>query len=342
MRIKPHLLNLMNFLYNSIGDNMTVRKFNYTKFAIFIVIVIGIIFGIVYGIVKAVSHIKYTKSYEYKLLNIGYNEDEVQTLIGKFDDERLNDILKRKADSNIIPFVKEKYFIYENLDNYLEYKKKNRDYSNTEVVSIINTEANIDWIDNSKQTDTSKEELMLVNRLYGLSSDYKPADIVSIPTKYAYNNMKLSNSILEPLYNLIDDAASEGYTFVVSMGYRTYKEQKTLYNSYAKSYGKSEADEFVARPGHSEYETGLSFDLEPYKYVKKVKDVKTSAEYKWLRENAYRYGFIFRFDKEKESLTKFSADTWRLRYVGVDAATLIYNENICFEEYYAYFVNRGE
>ena len=150
-------------------------------------------------------------------------------------------------------------------------------------------------MDNEKQTDTSKDELMLVNRIYGLSSDYKPEDIVNIPTKYAYSNMKLRSSILEPLENLIDDTASEGYTFVVSMGYRTYKEQKSLYNSYAKSYGKSEADSFVARPGHSEYETGLSFDLEPYKYVKKVKDVKTSAEYQWLRDNAYRYGFIFRY-----------------------------------------------
>lgn len=321
---------------------MTVRKFNYTKFAIFIVIVIGVLFGIIYGITKTISHVKYTKSYEYKLLNIGYNEEEVKVLTGKLDNEKLEDILKRKVDSNIIPFLKEKFFIYENLDNYLEYQKKNRDYSKTDVVAIINTEANIEWMENEKQTDTSKDELMLVNRIYGLSSDYKPEDIVNVPTKYAYSNMKLRSSILEPLENLIDDAASEGYTFVVSMGYRTYKEQKSLYNSYAKSYGKSEADSFVARPGHSEYETGLSFDLEPYKYVKKVKDVKTSAEYQWLRDNAYRYGFIFRFEKEKENLTKFSADTWRLRYVGVDAASLIYNENICFEEYYAYFVNRGE
>ena len=321
---------------------MTVRKFNYTKFTIFIVIVIGIIFGIVYGITKLVSNIKYTKSYEYRLLNIGYSEEEVNTLINKLDENKLNDILNREVDSKIIPFLTEKYFIYENLDKYLDYKKSNRDYTNTEVVSIINTEANVDWFDNEKQTDTSKNELMLVNRLYGLSSNYKPDDIVDVPIKYAYSNMKLKRGILENIENLIDDAANEGYTFVVSMGYRTYKEQKSLYNSYAKSYGKSEADEFVARPGHSEYETGLSFDLEPYKYVKKVKNVKTSAEYTWLRENAHRYGFIFRFDKEKEYLTKFSEDTWRLRYVGVDAATLMYSENICFEEYYAYFVNRGE
>ena len=321
---------------------MTVRKFNYTKFAIFIIIVVAITSGIIYGITKAVSHIKYTKSYEYKLLNKGYNAEETKKLINKLDDTKLNEILNRDVDSNIVLFISEKFFIYEKLDEYLNYKKSNKDYSNSEVVAIINTEANVDWFDNEKQTDTSKEELMLVNRLYGLPSDYVPSDIVTVPIKYAYNNIKLKSSILEKIENLVDDAANEGYTFVVSMGYRSYKEQKSIYNSYAKSYGKSEADQFVARPGHSEYETGLSFDLEPYKYVKKVTNTKDSEEYKWLRENAYKYGFIFRFDEEKEYLTKFSEDLWRLRYVGVDASTLMYNENICFEEYYSYFVNRGE
>ena len=183
---------------------------------------------------------------------------------------------------------------------------------------------------------------MLVNRIYGLSSDYVPEDIVKVPIAYAYSNIKLKSSILENIESLVSDAKAEGYTFVVSMGYRTYKEQKNLYNSYAKSYGKSEADLYVARAGHSEYETGLSFDLEPYKYVKKVKNIKSSEEYKWLRENAYKYGFIFRFDSDKQYITKFSEDPWRLRYVGVDASTIIYSENISFEEYYAYFVNRGE
>ncbi len=321
---------------------MTVRKFNYTKFVIFIIVVISIIVGIVVGITKVVSHVKYTKSYEYRLLTLGYDEEETNTLIHKLSESRLEELLKRKVDSNIVSFVTEKYFIYENLDKYLEYKKNNRDYTNTEVVAIINTEANVEWLDNMKLTDTSKGDLMLVNRIYGLASDYQPEDIVTVPTKFAYSNVKLKNSILENIENLVDDAANEGYTFVVSMGYRTYKEQKNLYNSYAKSYGKSEADEYVARPGHSEYETGLSFDLEPYKYKKKVKNIKDSDEYKWLRENAYKYGFIFRFEADKKNLTKFSEDPWRLRYVGIDASTMIYNENICFEEYYAYFVNRGE
>ena len=321
---------------------MIVRKFNYTKFIIFIVIVIGIISGIVYGISKLVSNYKYKQTYEYKLLSIGYDSDEVKTLLHKFNDDKLEDILKRKADSNIASFANEKFFIYENLDKYLDYKKSNKETANTKIVSIINTEANIDWMDNERETDTSKEELMLVNRMYGLDSKYTPEDIITIPIKYAYSGIKIKNSILDSIISLIDAAKEEGYTFVVSYGYRTYKEQKKLYDSYANSYGKASADEYVARPGHSEYETGLSFDLEPYKDMSKVKNIKELEEYSWLRDNAHKYGFIFRFESDKEYLTGFSEDPWRLRYVGVDAAEMMYNEKICFEEYYAYFVNRGE
>lgn len=321
---------------------MIVRKFNYTKFIIFIVIVIGIISGIVYGISKLVSNYKYKQTYEYKLLSIGYDSDEVKTLLHKFNDDKLEDILKRKADSNIASFANEKFFIYENLDKYLDYKKSNKETDNTKIVSIINTEANIDWMDNERETDTSKEELMLVNRMYGLDSKYTPEDIITIPIKYAYSGIKIKNSILDSIISLIDAAKEEGYTFVVSYGYRTYKEQKKLYDSYANSYGKASADEYVARPGHSEYETGLSFDLEPYKDMSKVKNIKELEEYSWLRDNAHKYGFIFRFESDKEYLTGFSEDPWRLRYVGVDAAEMMYNEKICFEEYYAYFVNRGE
>jgi D-alanyl-D-alanine carboxypeptidase len=321
---------------------MTVRKFNYTKFIIFILIVAAILFGIIYGIVKLVSHINYTKTYEYKLLNIGYDNEEIEILTKKLNDDKLNELLKSEYNGNIVSFVKEKFFIYENLDKYLEYEKQNKDYDNSKIIAIINTEANVDWFEIERETDTSKGELMLVNRLYGLNSEYTPEDIVTIPSKYAYDNIKISNSILENIQEMAEDAKAEGYTFVVSSGFRTYKEQKSLYNSYASSYGKNEADKYVARAGHSEYETGLSFDFEPYKYTSKVSDIKTSAEYLWLRENAHKYGFIFRFESDKEYITGFSEDPWRLRYVGVDAADMIYNEKICFEEYYAYFVNRGE
>ena len=311
---------------------MVVKKFNYFRFIAFILTLIILIVGIVF----LIKHINYTKTYEYKLLKVGYNENEITKIQDKLDNKYIDKLLTIKYDANIAKFIDEKYFIKDNLDKYLEYKKENEDEDYTKIVSIINTEANIDWLDSEKQTDTSKNELMLVNRIYGLPSDYEPEDIINVPSQYAYSGKKISESIMDKIIELINAGKTNGYTFVISDGYRSYKEQENIYNNYVSSYGKSEADEIVARPGHSEYQTGLSFDLMPYNKV--YETPKLSEEYLWLKDNAYKYGFIFRYESDKEDITKFNASTWRLRYVGVEASTIIYNENITFEEYYAYFV----
>jgi len=313
---------------------MTVKKFNYFRFGVFIIILIVLIVGII----KIINKINYTKTYEYKLLKVGYNTDEIKIINEKLDNKIKDKIVNQKYNEYLALFLKEKYFIYNNLDKYIEYYKENEEeYS--KVIAIINTEANIDWFDNEKETDLSKGDLILVNRLYGLKKDYIAKDIVDIPTKYAYDGKKINKNVLDHIIDMFESAKIEGYTFVVSDGFRTYKEQEDIYNNYADSFSKSEADEYVARPGHSEYETGLSFNIEIYN--KYYDNPKLSQEYIWLKENAHKYGFIFRFPENKEDLTKFPTDYYRLRYVGVDAATTIYYDEISFEEYYAYYI-RGE
>ena len=313
---------------------MVVRKFNYYRFFVFIVILVSLIVGSIVFIKRN----NYKKTYDYKLSLVGYSDEEIKILKEKLDDNKLDELLNREYNSNIVVFLSEKYFIYKNLDKYLDYKKLHKNENNDIIISLINTEANIDWLDNMKETDVSKEHLMLVNRIYGLPNDYKVDDIVKVPVKYAYNGIKISESILDKIENMIDAAKEEGYTLVLSDGYRSNSEQTKLYNKYKDAYGISEADKVVARPGHSEYETGISFNIVPYNKV--YDNPKESDEYKWLKDNAYKYGFIFRLPDDKVKLTGFEASTWRLRYVGEEAATIINDENLCFEEYYAYYVDK--
>ena len=317
--------------YNYYGDKMVVRKLNYFRLISFIVVLCLIVFGIV----KLVSFINYRGTSEYKLLKVGYSQKEVDVLTKELTKDEINKLLTMKKNSDIVSLSKEKYFIFKNIDKYLEYKKENDSIDNSDIVAIINTEANVDWLDNEKETDTSKGSLMLVNRIYGLPSDYEPDDIVDVPSLYAYTGKKISNSILNDIISLIEAGKEEGYTFVVSDGYRSYKEQENIYNNYKNSYGESEADIYVAKPGHSDYQTGMSFDLMPYNKV--IDNPSESDEYKWLKDNAYKYGFIFRLPKDKEKLTRFKASTWRLRYVGTEASTVMHNENLCLEEYLAYW-----
>ena len=311
---------------------MVVRKFNYFRFFIFIVILSSIIFGIVYY----TKDKNYKESYEFKLLEKGYSEEEVNKLVGKYENDRLDYLLSIDYNGHIIPFMEEKYYIHSKLNDYLSYKSDNKKSEYADVVALVNVEMHIDWLDNMKETDVSKNELMLVNRIYGLGEDFVPSDLVEVPSKYAYSGKKLSQSVLDEVIKLIEDGKNHGYTFVISDGYRSYDEQKDIYDSYADYYGMSETDTFVARPGHSEYQTGMSFDLKPYNKV--IDDVSNNEEYLWLRENAYKYGFIFRFEKVNEHLTGFSENNWRLRYVGKEAAKVMRDEDICFEEYYAYYV----
>ena len=230
---------------------MVVKKFNKKRFITFMIVLLLIIGGIIYGIISLVNLINYRKSNEYKLLEQGYSINEVKVLLDKLNEKEINNLLTRKKDSSILEYINENYFIYDNLDKYIEYAKRNK-YDKDKIIRIINTEANIDWFDNEKETNIEDKELMLVNRLYSLG-EYVPEDIVDIPVKYAYSGKKISKSILDSLMALCDEASENGFTFVVSDGYRSYKEQKKLYDSYSNNYGKSEADKIVARPGHSEY-----------------------------------------------------------------------------------------
>ena len=317
---------------------MKVRKFNYYRFFIFIGVTLGILFCIIFYSIKFIKDYNYKKTYDYKLLSAGYSEEEVKVIKDKFSNDKIDILLKEKYDKNVVSFIKEKYFIYNNLSKYMEYKKKNKNDTYTHVVSIINTEADVEWLDNEKETDTSKGNLMLVNRLYGLSKDYEPEDIIDVPVSISYSGVKISKSILENIEELIEAGKEAGYTFVLSDGYRSYEAQKKMFESYKNSYGYEEADKNVARPGHSEYQTGISFQIVPYNKV--FDKPRESTEYLWLKDNAYKYGFIFRYPEDKKDITLFDSYTWRLRYVGTDAASIIKNEKICFEEYYAYFVDK--
>ena len=92
----------------------------------------------------------------------------------------------------------------------------------------------------------------------------------------------------------------------------------------------------MARPGFSEHQTGLSFDIGS----RSSNVFANSKEYTWMLENAYKYGFILRFPKKYESITGFRNEPWHYRYVGIDIAKYIYDNDISYEEYYAMFLDK--
>lgn len=157
--------------------------------------------------------------------------------------------------------------------------------------------------------------ILIVNKSYPLPSDYNPG--VNGEAKAALNQM-------------FDDAKAErNLDMWVCSGFRSYNVQKNLYNNYVKRDGAANADRYSARPGHSEHQTGLAFDIN-------YADSRFAGTEQaiWLAENAYKYGFILRYPEGKENITGYKYEPWHYRYIGVENATKIFSSGLTLEEYF--------
>lgn len=316
---------------NKIKENK--KKLNVKRLGIFCGCVLVILIVLIVFINSLIEEAKLKETIEYKLGEVGYSSGEIKVIKEELEDKEIDKILKSKYNKNLSKVIKEKYFIFENLDKYLDYLSENSSDTPTKAVSMVNTSANKEWYSDIKETDTSKNELMLVNKFYGLSETYEPSDLVKVSSTYGYEGKRVSESIYDSLTNMLDAAKENGYTMLVNQGYRSYADQLEAYTDIEDVSGTEAADAVAARAGHSEYQTGLSVELSTY-------GAEVGTETQWLLDNSYRFGFIVRYPENTSDITGFSSDAWRVRYVGRDAATKIHNENITFDEYYEYYLNK--
>ena len=156
--------------------------------------------------------------------------------------------------------------------------------------------------------------VMIFNKKYPLSSSYAPGENYTAGVQ---------------VRKLIHDMQSLGYRISSAYsGYRSYSYQNQLYWSYVNVHGQAQADTFSARPGYSEHQTGLAFDI----MHSNGSLVETAPEVNWIAQNAHKYGFIVRYQAGKEHITGYQAEPWHLRYVG-DIAYDIYRSGLTLEEY---------
>lgn len=131
------------------------------------------------------------------------------------------------------------------------------------------------------------------------------------------------------LCEMFNAAKAAGHTLFVKSDYRSYYDQRYIYNGYVARDGKEAADRYSARPGHSEHQSGLAFDLNELSYA-----FGESPEGIWLAENCHKYGFILRYPRDKEALTGYMYEPWHVRYIGAELSTLVYESGLCLEEYF--------
>ncbi len=176
------------------------------------------------------------------------------------------------------------------------------------------------------------EGILIANKTYALADNYVPSNTYTSSVGITgLCNTCINNQAYAAWLDMKNDAALLGYSLWIQSGYRPQSMQVKLYNGYVARDGQAAADTYSSRPGHSEHQTGLSFDLntvsDSFIYTK---------EGKWVNDNCYKYGYIIRFPNGKENETGYQYEPWHIRYVGKELATKLYNNGnwISLEDYF--------
>ena len=173
---------------------------------------------------------------------------------------------------------------------------------------------------------TYVDGVVIANKTYSLPSNFAPNNLVTIN-----GYIKIVDYVKDAFTSLVSDAKALGLNIYASSGYRSYNDQKYIYNSYVARDGVANADTYSARAGYSEHQTGLAIDVNTVDMT-----FDGTAESNWLRDNCYKYGFVLRYLKGKENITGYMYEPWHIRYMGKDMANKLYNNGswITLEEYY--------
>lgn len=312
-----------------------LKKEVYYFLAIIIFIVLASIFG-----VNKYKEYKYHQTYEYKLLEHGYDNTSTKKILKTFNNnDDLDYFLKNEVNEKYISIINEKYFLKKNFYHYIDYLNKNKKMDTSKIVRNINIHLDKKFYELNLNTDITKDTSMLVNKYYLLTKDYVPDDLVNVSQTYSWgSNQKVRKVAYDAFLDMWEQAKTDGFYLMISSSYRSYEEQEIVYNNYKKQ-GTKYADSLAARPGASEHQTGLTLDIFS-KTNSNRQTFKDSEEAKWLLDNSYKFGFILRYPENLVNVTGYNYEAWHFRYVGKNIATYIHDNNISFDEYYAYYIEK--
>ncbi|MUV38374.1 Zinc D-Ala-D-Ala carboxypeptidase [Lentibacillus sp. JNUCC-1] len=182
------------------------------------------------------------------------------------------------------------------------------------------------------------DQLALVNKSHALPADYTPIDLkvpdVRFPFEEDLPKKKMRIVAADALEDLFKAAEKAGHTLYAQSGYRAYDTQVRLFNNYAEKHGEEAANNFSARPGESEHQSGLTMDITSESVnFRLVTDFGKTPEGQWVKEHAADFGFIIRYPKGKEDITQYQYEPWHLRYVGKQAAQQLRESGQTLDQY---------
>lgn len=179
-------------------------------------------------------------------------------------------------------------------------------------------------------------ELLLVN-----PSNYLPENY-EVELETMVDGYSVDKRIADSVKLMFADAKQDGISLIICSAYRSVEKQQTLFSEKEQEFiaaGKNEqeaiaaAATIVAKPGSSEHHTGLAMDIVTPSYTELDSGFADTPAFKWLSENAYKYGFVLRYPSDKQNITKIIYEPWHYRYVGEENARIMKEKGLCLEEY---------
>ena len=182
---------------------------------------------------------------------------------------------------------------------------------------------------------TTSSYLVLANKDNLLSEDYIPDDLVDLTCrKISYDPIRMRETAASALSAMFDAASADGVTLYAHSGYRSYRTQNTMYYNRLKS-NNGKDDGVVQYPGASDHQTGLGIDVINKAGIGKrfTNAFASTKEGQWIGEHCWDFGFVLRYQEDKEEITGITYESWHLRYVGVQVAQYMRKEHLCLEEF---------
>jgi len=257
--------------------------------------------------------------YQVKLNDKNYaNFDEIQVEIQKIvqDNDNLELIVLSAQEKNLT------------LEEALaEAKEKAQDLED-EFKDINDNVSDLEKI-----AKTDKELLQKYSKVYFLNEHYVPTDLKIIPTKWTFltnREYEIHRKVWNYLEDLLVDAEKENMDIKIISAFRSFSEQAQLKGSYTIQYGSGTANTFSADQGYSEHQLGTTVDFTTSALGSSYSGFENTEEYKWLQENAHKYGFILSYPPNNKF---YQFEPWHWRFVGEDLADDLHNKNEFFYDW---------
>ena len=271
--------------------------------------------------------------YKEDLLHLGYNLNDIEVIQNKISNVDVKEYFLKEKYDNISSYINALNFIPKNISRYVAYHNRNQNMTYDNTVLNVNMNLDYDFYTNVNTLHNYLDITTLVNKYNKLPDNYEIDDLVVLDNEYSNKGEKVRKVIYNDLKKMFDDSKKDNINLNVISGFRTYEKQDTLFNNSIKKNGIDHALIYSAKPGYSEHQLGLAIDINSVE-----ENFKNTNEYKWLKNNSYKYGFIERYPENKEYITGFGYEPWHYRYLGVDITTRIFTENITYEEYVVKFL----